>query len=66
MRVLAIEDNRRFLELMRSHLKKHGFAVDATETLAEGREMVSSGCHDVVHHDLSWPDGDGAEQLRGS
>ena len=61
MRVLAIEDNRRFLDLMRSHLKKHGFAVDAAETLAEGLEMVSSGAHDVVLLDLSLPDGDGAE-----
>lgn len=67
MRVLAIEDNRRFLDLMRSHLKKHGFTVDAAETLANGLEMVSSGGHDVVLLDLSLPDGDGAafiEQAR--
>jgi DNA-binding response OmpR family regulator len=61
MRVLAIEDNRRFLELMRSHLTKRGFAVDAAETLADGLTMVASGCHDVVLLDLSLPDGDGKE-----
>ena len=36
MRVIAIEDNRQFLELMRSHLVKHGFTVDAAETLDTG------------------------------
>src|SRR5260221_1960192 len=63
MRVLAIEDNRRFLDLMRSHLKKHGFTVDAAETLAEGVAMLSAGCHDVVLLDLSLPDGDGAQLI---
>ena len=63
MRVLAIEDNRRFLDLMCSHLKRHGFAVDSAATLAEGLELVASGCHDVVLLDLSLPDGDGSEFL---
>jgi two-component system response regulator QseB len=61
MRVLAIEDNRRFLDLMRSHLAKRGFAVDVAATLADGLILVASGCHDVVLLDLSLPDGDGKE-----
>jgi DNA-binding response OmpR family regulator len=61
MRVLAIEDNRRFVDLMRSHLTKRGFAVDVAETLADGLIMVSSGSHDVILLDLSLPDGDGKE-----
>jgi len=48
---------------MCSHLKRHGFAVDSAETLAEGLELVASGCHDVVLLDLSLPDGDGGEFL---
>src|SRR5260370_9054790 len=63
MRVLAIEDNRRFLELMRSHLKKRGFAVDTAETLVDGQVMASSGGHDVILLDLALPDGDGAEVI---
>src|SRR5712691_10473192 len=63
MRVLAIEDNRRFLELMRSHLKKRGFAVDRAETLADGQVMASSGGYDVILLDLALPDGDGAEVI---
>jgi DNA-binding response OmpR family regulator len=61
MRVLAIEDNRRFADLMRSHLTKRGFAVDVAETLADGFMMASGGSHDVVLLDLSLPDGDGKE-----
>src|SRR5712691_10634791 len=61
MRVLAIEDNRRFLELMRSHLTKRGFTVNIAETLADGLVMASASCHDVVLLDLSLPDGDGKE-----
>jgi DNA-binding response OmpR family regulator len=61
MRVLAIEDNRRFVDLMRSHLSKRGFAVDVAETLADGLAMASSGSHDVVLLDLSLPDGDGKD-----
>ena len=61
MRVLAIEDNREFLELMRSHLTKCGFTVDVAGTLADGLIMASASCHDVVLLDLSLPDGDGKE-----
>lgn len=63
MRVLAIEDNRRFLELLRSHLKKRGFTVDTAETLADGLVMASFGGYDVILLDLSLPDGDGAEVI---
>jgi DNA-binding response OmpR family regulator len=68
MRVLAIEDNQQFLELVRSHLAKHGFAVDTAETLAHGLELADTGEHDVILLDLGLPDGDGAavvKQLRG-
>src|ERR1700688_4600861 len=61
MRVLVIEDNRRFLDLMRSHLTKRGFVVDVAETLADGLILVASGCHDMALLDLSLPDGDGKE-----
>ena len=63
MRVLAIEDNRRFLDLMRSHLKKRGFTVDTADTLADGLIMASSGGYEVVLLDLLLPDGDGGEVI---
>src|ERR1044071_2560321 len=61
MRVLAIQDNRRFLALMCAHLTKRAFAVDVAEALADGLLMASCGSHDVVLLDLSLPDGDGKE-----
>jgi DNA-binding response OmpR family regulator len=59
MRLLAIEDNRQFLELMRSHLAKHGFAVDTAETAADGLTIATDGLHDAILLDLGLPDGDG-------
>jgi DNA-binding response OmpR family regulator len=67
MRVLAIEDNRQFLDLMRAHLAKHGFTVDGAETLADGLTLAGDGEHELILLDLGLPDGDGAqlvEQLR--
>jgi two-component system, OmpR family, response regulator len=61
MHVLAIEDNPRFLELMRSHLTTRGFTVNTAETLADGMVMAAASCYDVVLLDLSLPDGDGKE-----
>jgi DNA-binding response OmpR family regulator len=61
MHVLAIEDNPRFLELMRSHLTTRGFTVNTAETLAAGMVMAAASCYDVVLLDLSLPDGDGKE-----
>src|SRR5438874_1719352 len=67
MRVLAIEDNRQFLELMRSHLTKRGFTVNTAETLVDGLALAVAGEHEVILLDLALPDGDGAaviERLR--
>jgi len=63
MRVLAIEDSQMFLDLVRSHLTKRGFIVDAAGTLAEGLMLMSAGGHDVILLDLNLPDGDGSEVL---
>jgi two-component system OmpR family response regulator len=59
MRVLAIEDNRQFLDLMRSHLAKRGFTVDTAETLADGLALALQGGHDAILLDLALPDGNG-------
>jgi DNA-binding response OmpR family regulator len=67
MRLLAIEDNRQFLELLRSHLGRHGFAVDGAQTLAEGLALAAEGGYEAILLDLMLPDGDGTrvvEQLR--
>jgi DNA-binding response OmpR family regulator len=60
MRLLAIEDNRQFLDLMSSHLAKYGFAVDAAVTLEEGLALAAEGGYEAILLDLMLPDGDGA------
>jgi DNA-binding response OmpR family regulator len=64
MRILAIEDNRQFLELMRSHMAKHGFVVDTADTAADGLALATAGEHDVILLDLGLPDGDGTQILQ--
>ena len=69
MRVLAIEDNQRFLDLMRSHRAKRGFTVDAASTVADGLALAHQGGHDAILLDLALPDGDGSQivgELRGA
>ena len=67
MRVLAIEDNRPFLNLLRANLTKRGFTVDGTETLEDGTALASERGYDAILLDLALPDGDGkqvVERLR--
>src|SRR4051812_37301829 len=61
MRVLAIEDNRPFLQLLRANLTKRGFTVDVTETLEDGTALASAGGYDAILLDLALPDGDGKQ-----
>ncbi len=67
MRVLAIEDNRPFLNLLCANLTKRGFTVDGTETLEDGTALASERGYDAILLDLALPDGDGkqvVERLR--
>lgn len=69
MRILVIEDNRQFLDLLRPHLSKHGFAVDTAETCVNGLALALDGGYEVILLDLTLPDGDGigiVEELRRS
>lgn len=64
MRVLAIEDNRQFLELMRSHLVRQGFTVDTGTSVADAMTLAPDGSHDVIVLDLNLPDGDGSTVIK--
>jgi DNA-binding response OmpR family regulator len=61
MKVLAIEDNRPFLDLLRANLTKRGFTVDAAETLEDGTALALAGGYDAILLDLGLPDGDGKQ-----
>jgi DNA-binding response OmpR family regulator len=61
MRVLAIKDGRQPMTLMRSHLAKRGFIVDAAETIAAGVALAGESAHEIILLDLSLPDADGVQ-----
>jgi DNA-binding response OmpR family regulator len=59
MRLLIVEDETRIVEILRSGLARAGFVVDAVQTCADGRELLSSVTYDAVILDLGLPDSDG-------
>jgi DNA-binding response OmpR family regulator len=63
MRLLAIEDEPRILELLQSAFLRAGFVVDTVDTSKRGREALSFVAYDAVILDLGLPDGDGLELL---
>jgi DNA-binding response OmpR family regulator len=60
MRVLVIDDKTAFLGLLCSHLRKHGFVVDAVESLDEAAAATAANIYEMVLLDLLLPDGNGA------
>ncbi len=63
MRVLAIEDNRPFLKLLRNKLKKHGFVVDEIGTLEDGMALALDAGYDAILLKSALPNGDGKQLL---
>ena len=64
MRLLLIEDHRALREMMATHLRERGFAVDA---FARGTDAIAAALHtgyDAAVLDLGLPDIDGLELLR--
>jgi DNA-binding response OmpR family regulator len=64
MRILAIEDEPRLGQLIVSILTQAGFAVDWSQTMAEGREFVAANSYDLILLDLRLPDGNGLDFVR--
>ncbi|MBY0429092.1 MAG: response regulator transcription factor [Alphaproteobacteria bacterium] len=59
MRVLLVEDNERFAELVCDALTADGFVVDVAHTLAKAKACLGLVPYDLLLLDLSLPDGDG-------
>jgi len=64
VRLLAIEDEPRLAQLIVSALMQAGFAVDWSQTVAEGRGFVAANSYDLILLDLRLPDGNGLDFLR--
>ena len=64
MRVLAIEDESNFAELLRLNLARRGFATDTAGTVSEAEACMAVANYDIVLLDRRLPDGDGLKLLR--
>jgi DNA-binding response OmpR family regulator len=63
MRLLAIEDEPRIAEILKSGLQRAGFAVDVVRRCADAREALAVTVYDAAILDLGLPDGDGLDLL---
>jgi DNA-binding response OmpR family regulator len=63
MRLLLIEDNERFAELLKRGLATAGFVVDIVGTAAEAAALLLSEHFEIVVLDLGLPDADGLDVL---
>jgi DNA-binding response OmpR family regulator len=63
MRLLLVEDNERFAELLKSGLAAAGFAVDVIGTAADARAALNANRFAIVILDLGLPDAGGLEVL---
>jgi two-component system, OmpR family, copper resistance phosphate regulon response regulator CusR len=64
MRVLAIEDEERLLDIIVRSLKTEGFSVDAVSTARDALDHIKLYHYDLLILDLQLPDGSGTTLLR--
>lgn len=64
MRILLVEDNRRFSAALAGSLQEEGYAVDSAYDGPEGVGMGSSSAYDLVVLDVMLPGKDGFEVCR--
>ncbi len=62
-KVLIIDDDKSFREVMRFHLEEEGIEVDVAKDGKEGLETFNPASHQVVVTDLKMPGVDGMEVL---
>jgi DNA-binding NtrC family response regulator len=63
-RILIVDDEKGMRDLLTIMLKNDGYKVDAAESAARARELISRGSYDLVISDISMPDGSGVDVLR--
>jgi DNA-binding response OmpR family regulator len=63
MRLLLVEDNERFAELLKRGLVSAGFVVDVIGTAAEAIAVLNTNRFEIIVLDLGLPDADGLEVL---
>ena len=61
LKLLVVEDDRMFAELIRRGLKEEGYSVDVAGDVAEGRMMAFVNEYDAILLDVVLPDGTGLQ-----
>jgi DNA-binding response OmpR family regulator len=64
MRILIVEDEKRYLDILQRSLKGEGYTVDGVGTASDAVEYLKSYHYDLVVMDLQLPDGTGNSLLR--
>lgn len=64
MRILIVEDERKYLDILQRSLRGEGYTVDGVGTAADAVEYLKSYHYDLVVMDLQLPDGTGNSLLR--
>jgi DNA-binding NtrC family response regulator len=62
--LLLVDDDRHLAESMADWLREQGMQVDLAFSVAQGRQMLSAGAHELLLTDLRLEDGDGFELIQ--
>lgn len=63
-RILAVDDDKDILKVVKANLELHGYDVDTAESWDEAQERLSARTPDLIILDVMLPDGDGMEICR--
>ena len=64
MRILIVEDEKKYLDILLRSLRGEGYTADGVSTAADAVEYIKSYHYDLVVLDLQLPDGTGNSLLR--
>lgn len=64
MRILLLEDDARYGDLVRDRLIDAGYIVDLVRSASAFQSVASLGTYDLIILDLGLPDGDGLDLIR--
>lgn len=64
MRILLVEDQVRFAELLKKHLSDAGYVVDIAPNISSFEAHIRSETYDLLIVDIGLPDGDGLETIK--
>ncbi len=63
-RILAVDDDRDILKVLKANLELQGFKVDTADTWADAKELISAAQPDLIFLDIMLPDANGVDICR--